>query len=258
MNGGPVSEADLQAYVDGRLTPEREREVAEWLVERPKQAERITAYRAQSLALRSALASVADEPLPASLDLRLRHSPGATPFPARQAGIAAAAALLLVLGGAGGWLLRDITSPPTTGTAMLAREATANYMVYASDSTRPVELGADHRRALDDWFSNRLSRPISSPDLEPVGLKLIGGRLVATEHGPAGLYLYADGHGRRVALYVRPMKIDKNDRMVRRQGEGVHGWTWADNGLGFGIFGLEQAETLHRAADMTRRHYLAA
>ena len=35
-----VTEADLHALVDGRLTPERQREVQEYLSRRPEEAER--------------------------------------------------------------------------------------------------------------------------------------------------------------------------------------------------------------------------
>ncbi|HWU72603.1 MAG TPA: hypothetical protein VN137_03910, partial [Sphingomonas sp.] len=73
-----VTEAELQAYVDGRLSGEREEAVAAWLAERPDEAERVHAYRVQRDALRSALASVVAEPVPPELDLRLRVRPERT------------------------------------------------------------------------------------------------------------------------------------------------------------------------------------
>ncbi|KQM18204.1 anti-sigma factor family protein [Novosphingobium sp. Leaf2] len=255
MNDGPITEADLQAHVDGRLSPGRAQDVAAWLAAHPQDAARLAAYRAHDDALRQALNPIADEPVPPALDLRLRQParPGWAVAPAlKVAGIAAVA----LLSGLTGWGLRGWTAPPTVGTAALAREAASSYAVYASDAARPVELAASDRFALDSWFSKRLSRPIRAPDLQQAGLTLIGGRLVATSHGPGGLYLYRDRQGRRIALYVRPMEVDGSDHMKPRLEDGVAGWTWAEKGLGFGVFGTAPGTDLHSTADLVRSQFL--
>jgi anti-sigma factor RsiW len=255
MNTGPITEADLQAYVDRRLSPEEEAAIGAWLAEHPEEAARCAAYRAQTDLLRDALRPVLDEPLPATLDLALRGGRQVRWFAAPRAAIAAGVAALLLIGGAGGWTLRSLNLPQTVGTAALAHEAMTSYAVYATDTKRPVELAASERGALDDWISARLSRPIKAPDLRGAGLELIGGRLVATEHGPAGLYLYRYADGARVAVYVRPMEVDRNARMTRREQGQVRGWTWSDDGLGFGVFGGRASETLHGAADAVRSQF---
>lgn len=256
MNNAPVTEAEIQAHVDGNLPPERAAAVDAWLSNHPDEAASVAAYRTQRAALRAALDPVLDEPLPAALDLRLREAaPAGRPGPGRLV-LAASIAGLLLLGGAGGWTLRGLEAPATTGTAALAREAAASYTIYADDRARPVELAADQRQALDAWLSGRLSRPISAPDLGAAGLRLIGGRLLPTEHGPAGLYLYQNAAGERIALYLRIMKTeDVTDRMTRRDEGGVRGWTWADDGLGFGVFGTAPGDFLHHTADMVRAQY---
>ena len=248
MNNGPITEADLQAFVDDRLPRDRAAVVAAWLEERPQDAARVADYRAQARAMREALEPMVREPLPPDLDLRLHHG-----NPQRSRWLVAPVACLLVLiGGLSGWKMREWTEPAMTGTAALAREAAASYAVYADDDARPVEIAANDLRSLDAWFSKRLSRTISAPDLRPAGLHLVGGRLVATEHGPACFYLYVNGEGERIALYVRPMRIDGAAQMVRRDEAGVRGWTWADRGLGFGVFGNASDDFLHRAADVVR------
>ena len=80
--GLPIGEDDLQAYVDGRLAPDRAAEVAAYLGERPELEARLAAYRAQSEALRERLRPVAQAPIPARLrprgpcgDMRRRHDP---------------------------------------------------------------------------------------------------------------------------------------------------------------------------------------
>ena len=42
----------------------------------------------------------------------------------------------------------------------------------------------------------------------------MGGRLVATEHGPAALFMYDDDRGTRVTMLVRPMKVEGEMKMV--------------------------------------------
>jgi len=256
MNEAPVTEAEIQAHVDGRLSPERAAIVDAWLAKQPDEAARVASYHAQRDALRAALDPVLDEPLPAALDLRLRETAPAGQLRSGHSALAASVAGLLLLGGAGGWTLRGMDTPVLTGTAALAREAAASYTIYAGDRARPVELAADQRLTLDSWLSRRLSRPIAAPDLDAAGLRLIGGRLLPTEHGPAGLYLYQNAKGERIALYLRIMKSDdKTGRMTRREEDGVRGWTWADDGLGFGIFGDAPGDFLHSTANMVRAQY---
>lgn len=252
MSDTPVTEAELQAHVDGRLPPEREAIVLAWLSAHPKDARRLEAYRRQTDILRESFAPVLEEPLPPSLDLRIRERQARRGTGFRRMAIAASAAGLLAIGGSGGWMIRGWNEPARVGTAALAREGMANYAVYASDTVRPVELAADQRDMIDKWFSRRLSRPVRAPDLTSAGLNLIGGRLVATEYGPAGLYLYCDRLGQRVALYVRPMKVDRTARMTARSSGGINGWTWSDDGLGFGVFGSHAQNRLHETADMVR------
>lgn len=255
MNEDPITEADLQAYVDDRLTPERARVVAAWLAARPEEASRLGDHRRQRHALRAALDPIVDEPLPPMLDLSLRAERRGEQRRVWFSPALAASLAALLVGGMGGWTLKAWQTPATVGTAAVAREAAASYAVYASDAAHPVEIAASQRAALDGWFTNRLKRSVRAPDLHAAGLTLIGGRLVATDHGPAGLYLYRYGDGTRVAVYVRPMEVDRNDRMTAREQAGVGGWTWADDGLGFGVFGSRGSTALEHVATMTRAQF---
>ncbi|MDK2762087.1 MAG: anti-sigma factor [Sphingopyxis sp.] len=254
MTDKPITEADLQAHVDDRLPPERATQVEAWLLDHPLEAKRLAAYRAQNIILRAALAPIADEPLPPALDLRL-HRSSRTKWMFHPALKVAGIAGLILLSGATGWGLRTWTTPPSVGTAALAREAASSYAVYASDAARPVELAANDRAVLDNWFSKRLSRPIRAPDLQRAGLTLMGGRLVATAHGPAGLYLYRDRGGRSIAVYMRPMEVEGSDHMKPRLEDGVAGWTWADNGMGFAVFGAAPGNGLHSTANLVRSQF---
>ena len=137
--------------------------------------------------------------------------------------IAASVALAVGIGGVGGWNLREATDPPNTGVAALAREAAVSYQVYAADPVRPVEMPAADSAQLVSWISQRLARPIALPDLASAGYHFMGGRLVATEHGPAGLFLYDDAHGTRIAMMVRPMAKKGDSPMSAHNQTGVSG-----------------------------------
>ena len=57
----PVTEAELHAFVDGRLPAEREAEIAAYLAARPDDAQRVEAYRAQKRELHALFDPVLDE-----------------------------------------------------------------------------------------------------------------------------------------------------------------------------------------------------
>ncbi len=86
----------------------------------------------------------------------------------------------------------------------------------------------------------------------------MGGRIVATEHGPAALFMYDDDHGTRLVMLARPMAVDANAPMVPHAKDGVNGFSWSDNGLGYSLVGTPATETLHPIADEARRQLRSA
>ena len=250
--GRPITEDDLHAYVDGALDPARGAEVQTYLARSPDVAHRVELYARQRADLRSALAPYAAEPVPPDLNLaRWQERRGRLTLPHWRA-VAASIAMLLI-GGAGGWMAHGSQPAPVGGTAALAQEAAESYQVFSADQVRPVEIKANDRIALVNWLSERLRRPVSVPDLTAAGYRFMGGRLVATAHGPAGLLLYDDDHGMRMAMLVRPMTLDKDMPMTRHHNDGVDGYAWANKGLGIGLVGAADAAVLHPLADEARR-----
>jgi anti-sigma factor RsiW len=251
MSSRPISEDDLQAYVDEVLESARRAEVVEYLSSHPEEARRIDRYRNQRADLRAALAPIAEEPLPSELNLarmlqaRRRPSLAWTRW-------AAAAAVLLCLGGVAGWAVRGATEPTRRGILALAGEATDSYQVYASDRVRPVEVDPSDRAGLVRWASDRLGHPVSVPDLSGSGYRFMGGRLVATPHGPAALFMYDDQRGTRLVLLTREMDADRNTPMSRHSRDGLEGFTWSKQGVGYSLIGPPSSE-LHPLANEIRR-----
>jgi anti-sigma factor RsiW len=255
MSPRPITEADLHAYVDTALDPERLAEVGEYLRQHADVAQRVQGYIQQRDALRAMFGRIEEEPVPPELNLaslvEARRRP-ARNMPWRAT---AAAILLFGLGGAGGWTFRGASSyTEASGIAALAQEATLNYTVYSPDHSHPVELKATNSAELIRWISNRLQTPITVPDLSAVGYRFMGGRLVATVHGPAGLLMYDNGHGIRLVMFVRPMDRDMNTPKMSQSVSGpVTGFSWADDGVGYSVVGAASADILHPLANEIRR-----
>lgn len=233
----PIREDELQAYVDGRLDAVRHVAVEQYLAHSPNDAGRIAAYARQREALRAALEEDDAQPLPPELNLarlvedRLRR---------RRAPWQIAAGLLLVLGigAAGGWLLGRPGNAGRDAVAMalLENQAVATHTVYTADPRRPVELGAADKDHMSAWLSNRLRRHVVPPDLSGLGYSLVGGRLLATEHGgAAALFVYEDASGTRLSVLMRPMALDlRATRTEMRRGD-VNLCAWIAKGMGYAV-----------------------
>ncbi len=207
----PVTEAELQAYVDRQLPPERQRDIEAYLARRPEEAQRVESYLAQKRELRALFNPVLEEPLPQRLRQAARPR---TPWYLQRmvAGLAIA-----VVSGAVGWGLRGgvgaesgggmvaqrtpsaITVASATG---FAQRAAIAHAVYSPDVRRAVEVGADHEDQLVAWLSKRMGATMKPPHLQTLGYTLDGGRLLPGDKGPVAQFMYHDNAGAKLTLYV--------------------------------------------------------
>lgn len=249
----PITEDDLHAYVDGALSNSRRADLEAYLTKNTDVAERYARFSAQRDALRAALAPVAAEPVPLNLNLgsmvASRHRLNRSSWR-----IGAAACLLVFVGGAGGWLLRDLNESDPVGINALAQEAFHAFTVFGVDRGRPVEIAASDSATLRRWVEDRLSHSISLPDLSVAGYQFMGGRLVATQNGPAGFLMYDDKKNGRIAILMRPMRRDQDVPIAEHREGGVVGYAWADNGMGYSVVGgIDTAELLKPIVNEARR-----
>lgn len=246
----PVGEDDLHAYVDGHLDTDCRTAVERYLACHPDQFARVAGWRAVDQALRAALARKAQEPVPAALNLaRLVEER----LSRRRATweIAAAVVLAFAIGAGSGWMAHRPRA--TTGLAAVALEAAAAYRVFATDPMHPVEFGAGQTSELVSWVTRRLGRPVAPPDLSAAGYRLMGGRVLATQDGPACMFLYDNSEGQRITLFVRPMlKRDMNAAMRPMRANNITGFAWARNGLGFGLVAGAPLLRLHELSNRIR------
>ena len=255
----PITEADLQAYVDGRLAEGRRSEVEAWLALRPEEAERIAQLRSQRDALHALYDLVLDEPVPERLTRFAQRG-------ARARGLALVAgwiALGAVAGVLAGWQLhawQDRRTPAMSEGASIARSAAVAHATYSPEVRHPVEVGADQEAHLVAWLSKRLGARVRAPTLQAAGLSLMGGRLLpgagnpatGPEPAPVAQFMYQGAGGQRVTLYVRTEARGHSETAFRfaREG-GVRVFYWIDRNFGYALSSsdLDRAQ-LQRVADL--------
>jgi anti-sigma factor RsiW len=247
----PIQEDDLHAYIDNQLDAGRRLAVERYLDANPEAARRVAIYKEQRDLLRAAFATHAGESTPGKLSVahiiaeRNRQRPQAWLF-------AASVASALGIGLAGGWLLHAAQVPGRTQQAMafLEQEALTSHVVYALDGRHPVEVPGSETPHLQQWLSKRLDRSVVAPDLSSLGYHLIGGRLLATEHGGAAALLMYDNdtNHQRISLLLRPMASALHAPDVPIEQGGVNGRAWIANGLGVAVVADVPAADIARLA----------
>jgi anti-sigma factor RsiW len=139
-------------------------------------------------------------------------------------------------------------APQPRTITLLAEEAVANHVVYTADKRRPTELGAEQRDDLARWVSNRIQHQVAPPDLALAGYRYMGGRLAATDSGPAGMFMYQNDAGLRLTVFVRPV-ADKTNRPQEIVGVGaMEGCAWIDRGIGYTVVAALPSAELKRVA----------
>ena len=232
-----IDEAELHAWLDGQLSLDRARAVETAVAADPALAARMQAYADQNRELRALFGAVADEPLPE----RLRASGIALRQTRRRWMIPLAASVAwLAVGLAGGWLANDRLGGRALVEASrhVAEEAVSAHRVYAVEVLHPVEVFADQEAHLVKWLSKRLGHEIHTPDLAPLGFKLVGGRLLPAGGGePAAQFMYEDRAGRRVTVYVSLYDSGQETAFRYEEMQGAGAFVWLEPDMGYAIAG---------------------
>lgn len=253
MSRKSVTEAELHAFLDGALPDEQRREVEAYLEDRPEEAARLEAYRRQQAALHARYDPVLDEPVPERLGSVLK--PRFLPWSR-----VAAAAAWLAIGVSTGWYVRGpdrvVTYPARVSAPAFVRDAALAHAVYSPEIRHPVEVGADDESHLVAWLSKRMGAEIRPPRLSDLGYQLMGGRLLPGDGGPAAQFMYQDGGGQRLTLYVRTNAADNRETAFRFAAEGgVRVFYWVDRNFGYALSAEIEREPLLRLAHAVYREY---
>jgi anti-sigma factor RsiW len=262
-DGQPFGDDDLMAYIDARLPEDRRAAVERFVDADPALRARVSADRALRESLRHRLDPIANLPIPARLrvDAILRRRRETTRWRLQAA---AACVAFLVAGAAVGWKAHEFAPPHLSSVQQAALSVTATdaisaHRIFVVETVHPVEVGAAQEAHLIQWLSRRLGHPLAVPDLAGQGYALMGGRLLPAGNAAAAQFMYADGAGHRLTVYVRVSAGgDTQFRFVEAQG--VSAFSWIDQGLGFAIVGaidrprlLDIADTVYQQVDPQHR-----
>jgi anti-sigma factor RsiW len=238
-----VTEAELHAHVDGLLPESRRVEVDEYLAAHVEDAQRLRAWREQNQALRVWFDPVLAEPLPARLR---RPALGSFMRPVLRY---AAVLAWLALGMVAGWYLHDYDVAKSADTTAFAHRAVIAHIVYSPEVRHPVEVGVDQEAHLVAWLSKRIGGSLKVPQLAALGYQLVGGRLLPGGQGPVAQFMFQDGGGQRLTLYIRNGAGDSKETAFRyAQERGVSVFYWIDGRFGYALSGeIDKAELLRVA-----------
>lgn len=262
----PLDEASLHALADGRLEP-AERAALQARVDADPEAQRtLHAWQAQRELLRSLHRNVLHEPIPPELAEAARQvgRVGASLHRwQRWGGMAASVLLAFGVGwlAHGEWDLRPGSSATAKARgADFGRQSVLAYAVYSPEVRHPVEVTAAQQEHLVQWLSKRLGRQLKVPDLAPEGYELVGGRLLPGDQGARALFMYQNGKGERVTLYVGAVDGAKAGTASTAETAfsftseaGTSSFYWVDQGFGYALAGrlsrpdlLALAETVYK------------
>jgi anti-sigma factor RsiW len=243
-NDSPVTEEELHAYVDGELPADRQAAVAAWLAAHPDDAAHVGAWRTQADSIRARYGDVANEAVPERLKLEQvlkQGRAGGRTWPA----VAAAALIAFTLGGTSGWMARGVSAVAPTGFEAFTADALDAYKLYVVEVRHPVEVPGNERPHLTQWLSKRLGAELRIPDLQTIGLKLVGGRLLPGPTGAAAFYMYEGPSGERFTIYCA--KAAAPETALRfKDGEGSAAFYFVDDKVAYVVSGPADRDALEK------------
>lgn len=236
MKPPEIDEDELQGFVDGQLSDGRCTAVLAYLGYHADDLQRVADYARDKDELRRRLEAVgvaADDPT----TMRLQRALADRLARPRYGGWlrrVATVALLLVTGWSGHELYQSYLEYRIPA---LVIKAAGAHQVFGQDTRRPVELTAASRVEMAAWFSSRLGEPVEIPVLDALGLRLVGGRLLAEGDRPMAQLIYEDGSGHRLTLCLssEPVAFGQEVELVE-VGDLTAGY-WHDGDLTYALVG---------------------
>lgn len=247
MNTKPdsaITEADLHAYADGLLAPDRRAAVEAHLADNPDAAAEVANWQAQNAALRDAFGATpaADAEDQALIEALGRQRPRRF---GRLAVAAGFALFFLAGGGAGSLITAGLQRGDAIAVAQLLPQASkTNYLVYASEVRHPVEVDASQEAHLVGWLGARIGKTLAAPDLSARGYALVGGRLVPFAEKPGAMLMYENAEGDRVTVLIGVNPDHHGTEFRFDDTDGVSTFFWADNGFAYAMSGAVDREAL--------------
>lgn len=256
-----LSDDELHALADGRIAgPERFALEARLALE-PNAQSRLTQWQQQNLLLRGLHRSVLDEAVPSPLLEAARQTVSAQKNAdrwSRMGGIAAG----IVLSFGMGWVANATWQSQHMGTltaqvpasSEFVRQARYAHVVYAPEVRHPVEVTSAEQAHLVQWLSKRVGKTLKVPNLTAQGYDLVGGRLLPGDTGARAQFMFQNGAGTRLTLYLGALAAPAQSEAAqetafRFAADGtVPSFYWVEQGFGYALSGPLQRDALMQLA----------
>ncbi|WP_064682665.1 anti-sigma factor family protein [Rhizobium bangladeshense] len=245
-----VTEADLHAYADGQLTETARARIEAYLADNPDEAAMVAEWQVQNSGIRSLFTGYEK-----ARDIDpLLVAPLRAVSPARQRWAAAAAALLVfALGAVSGHYGPVFLEKPElqlAGSETFPKQAETAFTVYAAEVRHPVEVFADEEAHLATWLGKRLAiQNLKIPNLQPLGFKLVGGRLLPVDGRPGAMFMYENQAGERLTVMVGRNKENRTTSFRFASSGNLETFYWVDGELGYAVTGEISRESLRAVAE---------
>jgi anti-sigma factor RsiW len=129
-------------------------------------------------------------------------------------------------------------------------DAIAAHRTFSVEVRHPVEVGAGEEAHLVQWLSKRLGHQLIAPDLTALGFRLMGGRLLPANSGPAALLMYEDSKDTRLSCYYLSVDVGGETEFQYREQNGIGAFYWVDDGLAYAIAGNVDHDLLLKVAEL--------
>ncbi|OWV91578.1 anti-sigma factor [Rhizobium sp. R693] len=251
-----VTEADLHAYADGQLPEQARARIEAWLNDNPDDAAKVAEWSMQNAEIRSLFA-----PYERSADgdaALVTGSRQPANWPKR---LAAAAVVIVVfgLGAVSGYYGSTLFEKPDlqlTELETLPNEARNAFLIYAGEVRHPVEVFADEEAHLATWLGKRLAiQNLRVPNLQELGFKLVGGRLLPVDGRPGAMFMYEDQAGERLTVLVGRNANNGSTSFRFASSGNVETFYWIDGELGYAVTGEVSRDVLRKVAEECYRQF---
>ncbi|SEI49310.1 anti-sigma factor family protein [Paraburkholderia diazotrophica] len=230
----PLTEADMQAFADGNLPPERAARVRKYLGARPREAERIAFYRHLNMQMRDVFEGAFAQRIRAphvdrarAIDFRSK----VRKFFLRRIGVALLSIALLVSSVSGWFFASRVSTEMLDATAVMALMRASGQRDAGAAATVPNDPHA--------------------ADLAPLGLRLVDAR-TRRPNAFARIdildYRNADGDAVVLVSSPAPFAADKPHWSAQRVGD-ARLLMWTADGKRYVLAGRATTHGLMRAAD---------
>ncbi|ACE91871.1 anti-sigma factor protein [Rhizobium phaseoli] len=251
-----VTEADLHAYADGQLAETARARVEAFLADNPDEAAMVAEWQGQNTGIKTLFSGYEKAK---DTDALLVAPPRAASSAPNRWMAAAAALLVFALGAVSGHYGPTLLQKPDlrlTGSETLPKQAATAFTVYAAEVRHPVEVFADEEAHLATWLGKRLAiENLKIPDLQSLGFKLVGGRLLPVDGRPGAMFMYENQAGERLTVIVGRNRENRTTSFRFASSGNLETFYWIDGELGYAVTGEISRETLRGVAEECYRQF---